>query len=235
MERIIFYLTYIPLKLYGQKAPPKAALKFLFNIHKRVLTLISDRASDYEGGVHPKHRLMRYHDFFTERVKPGEKILDIGSGIGFLAYDLALAGAKVVGIELSEKNIAKANRLYHHQNLKFVLGDAWKDLPKEKFDTVVMSNVLEHIDDRVGFIKKVQEQTQSKRWLIRVPCFDRDWIVPFAEELGVDSRLDETHFTEFTRESFEKEISAAGLKIIYLEVRWGEIWAELKPVKTTKG
>ncbi|MEK7176083.1 MAG: hypothetical protein AAB695_01770, partial [Patescibacteria group bacterium] len=68
------------------------------------------------------------------------------------------------------------------------------------------------------------------RWLIRVPCFDRDWTVALAAELGVDSRLDETHFIEYTRESFEKEMGKAGLKIAYLEVRWGEIWTELKPI-----
>ena len=233
MERIVYYLTYIPLKLYGQKAEPKAALKFLFNIHKRVLTLISERASDYDGGVHPKHRLMRYHDFFTERLHKGEKVLDVGSGIGFLAYDMASTGAEVVGIELSKKNIDKANSLYKLPNLKFILGDAWEVCQladtEEKFDTVVMSNVLEHIDDRVGFIKKVQSSVHASRWLIRVPCFDRDWTVALAQELGLDSRLDETHFTEFTRESFEKEMTAASLKIVYLEVRWGEIWAELKP------
>lgn len=231
MRKIFFYLAYIPLKLYGKYGEPKEALIFLFDIHKRLLTLISDRASHYNGGVHPKHRLMRYHDFFTTRLEKGEKVLDIGSGIGFLAYDMAKIGANVTGIEISDKNINKANKLYQADNLHFVLGDAWKDLPREHFDTIVMSNVLEHIGERVEFIKQVQEITHSSRWLIRVPCFDRDWTVALAEELGLDSRLDETHFTEFTRESFEKEMGEAGLEIRHLEIRWGEIWSELTPVK----
>lgn len=230
MQKIIFYIAYTPLRLFARYAPAKSALVFLFDFHKRILTLISDRASDYEGGVHPKHRLMRYHDFFTERLSAGEKVLDIGSGIGFLAYDMAQAGAQVTGIELSKKNIDKANALYKHENLRFILGDAWKDLPQEKFDTAVMSNVLEHIDDRVGFLKKVQNEVHASHWLIRVPCFDRDWTVPLAKELGLDSRLDETHFTEFTKESFEEEMGAAGLEIKSLEVRWGEIWSELTPI-----
>jgi SAM-dependent methyltransferase len=229
MSKIVFYLSYIPLRLYARYAEPTDALVFLFRIHKRLLTLISDRASDYEGGVHPKHRLMRYHDFFTERVREGEHVLDIGSGIGYLAYDLARAGAKTTGIELSEKNVAKANRLYKHPNLAFVRGDAWKDLPQGDFDTAVMSNVLEHIDDRVGFLKKVQGEAHPKRWLIRVPCFDRDWTVALAKELGLDYRLDDTHFTEFTRESFEREMRDAGLEVKSLEIRWGEIWSELTP------
>ncbi len=229
-SKIAFYLSYLPLKIFARYAPAKSALVFLFSLHKRILTLIADRASDYNGGVSPKHRLMKYHDFFTKRVRPGEKILDIGSGIGFLAYDLTRAGAKVTGIEMSRNNIDKAHKLYNHESLRFIQGDAWKDLPEENFDTVVMSNVLEHIDDRVSFIKKVNAEVHPTRWLIRVPCFDRDWTVALAKELGLDFRLDETHFTEFTRESFERETSAAGLTIKYLEIRWGEIWSELTPI-----
>lgn len=229
MQKIIFLLAYAPIRLYARLAGPKKALVFLFNLHKRILTFISDRASDYEGGVHPKHRLMQYHKFFADRLKPGEKVLDIGSGRGFLAHEMAKTGASVTGIELSKKNVDTSNRLYKRDNLKFILGNAWKDLPKEKFDTAVMSNVLEHIDDRVGFLKKVQSEVHPNRWLIRVPCFDRDWTVPMARELGVDSRLDETHFTEFTKESFEREMEDAGLNIRSFDVRWGEIYAELTP------
>ncbi len=228
MQKIIFYIAYIPIRIYGKFGKPRNALVFLFNLHKRILTLISDRASDYEGGVHPKHRLMQYHLFFTQRLSKNEKVLDIGSGRGFLANEMAKKGALVTGIELSKKNIDISNNLYKQDNLKFILGDAWKDLPKEEFDTVVMSNVLEHIDDRVGFIKMVQLKVHSKRWLLRVPCFDRDWSVALAKELDLDSRLDETHFTEFTIQSFDKEMSMAGIKPVYKEVRWGEIWAELK-------
>lgn len=230
MQKITFYLTYLPLKLYTRYAGAKNALVFLFDLHKRILTLISDRASDYEGGVHPKHRLMQYHAFFTSRLKPGETVLDIGSGRGFLAHEMAKAGARVTGIELSKKNIDISHKLYKNADLTFIHGDAWQDLPKGGFDTVVMSNVLEHIDNRVKFIKQTQALVSASRWLIRVPCFDRDWTVALAQELGVDSRLDETHFTEFTRESFEREMREASLAIRSLEVRWGEIWSELTPI-----
>lgn len=229
MQKIIFYLSYLPIKLYGVYAAPKSSLVFLFNLQKRITTLISDRASDYEGGVHPKHHLMQYHLFFTQRLKPREKVLDIGSGRGFLAYQMAKVGAKVTGIELSQKNIGISNRLYKDPNLIFIHGDALKDLPPGQYDTAVMSNVLEHIDNRVAFLKKVQAACHPKRWLIRVPSFDRDWTVALAKELGVDSRLDETHFTEYTDDSFRNEMKQAGLNITHFEKQWGEIWAELKP------
>lgn len=230
MQKLFYILAYLPIRIYGKKANAKSALIFMFKIHKRLLTLISDRASDYEGGVHPKHRLIQYHIFFTERLSKGEKVLDIGSGRAYLANEMAEIGALVTGIEISKKNIDISNKLYRNKNLKFILGDAWKDIPDQHFDTVVMSNVLEHIDDRIRLLKMVQTKIKPKRWLLRVPCFDRDWTVPLAQELGVDSRLDETHFTEYTINSFNKEMNEAGLKPVHTKVKWGEIWAEVKPI-----
>ena len=229
MNKFIFLIAYIPVRIYGKNASPKNSLLFLFNLQKRITTLISDRASDYEGGVHPKHRLMKYHLFFTNRLRAGEEVLDIGSGRGYLANEMAKTGAKITGIEISKKNIDTSNRLYKNPNLAFIHGDAWKDLPEKEFDTAVMSNVLEHIDRRVEFLRMVQSKCKPKRWLLRVPMFDRDWSVALAQELEVDSRLDETHFTEYTKESFKDEMDKAGFDIAHLEVRWGEIWAEVKP------
>ena len=66
-----------------------------------------------------------------------------------------------------------------------------------------------------------------KRFLIRVPLFERDWRVPLKKELGVEWRLDLDHKTEYTLESFAEEMRQANLKITYQEVRWSEIWAEV--------
>jgi len=58
--------------------------------------------------------------------------------------------------------------------------------------------------------------------------FERDWRVPLKKELGVEWRLDTTHETEYTLESFKEEIANAGLSITHLEVQWGEIWAQVQ-------
>ncbi len=61
---------------------------------------------------------------------------------------------------------------------------------------------IRHLPNRVEFLRSVQERLKPKRWLIRVPLYERDWRVPLMAELGVDYRLDPTHFTEYTQESF---------------------------------
>jgi hypothetical protein len=103
-------------------------------------------------------------------------------------------------------------------------------LPDRRFDVVVMSNVLEHVEHRVEFIRRVNAQARPTRWLVRVPVFERDWRVPLKRELGLEWRLDPTHFNEYTVESFREEMAQAGMRIEHLEIRWSEVWSELCPM-----
>jgi hypothetical protein len=55
--------------------------------------------------------------------------------------------------------------------------------------------------------------------------YERDWRVPLKKELGIDYRLDSTHFIEYTEIEFREEIHRAGYKIDKFVVNWGEFWA----------
>jgi hypothetical protein len=94
---------------------------------------------------------------------------------------------------------------------------------------VILSNVLEHLDDRVDFLRDITVRTGARHVLIRVPLFERDWRVPLKRELGIEHRLDPTHRIEYTLEEFEDEIAKAGLAVTERQVRWGEIWATCRP------
>jgi len=208
---------------------PRTALRWLLQADDDIVALTSEAAFAYEGGIHPKHRLMRYHDFFVQRIRAGDRVLDIGCGYGAVAHSIASrTEASVSGIDLHRPNIEKACERYRLPNLRFVLGDALTDLPDQTFDVIVFSNVLEHLDERVAFLRSAQERLRPARWLIRVPMFDRDWRVPLRKELGMFYFNDATHRVEYTRETFEEEIRAAGLSIVHLQVNWGEIWSEVR-------
>ncbi len=211
--------------------PPDKVLRVLFVVDQWLYYFQGELAVAYGGGVHPKHRHMRYHDFFVERIEAGEQVLDIGCGIGAVAYDVAeKAGAHVMGIDLKPDNIAKAQQRYPHARIEYVVGDVLQAIPNSSFDVVILSNVLEHLPERAAFLRKVQQVASPSRFLIRVPLFERDWRVPLKKELGVEWRLDPTHETEYTLESFADEMAAAKLRINYQEVRWGEVWAEMIPM-----
>lgn len=190
-----------------------------------IYKLISFLAIKAEDGLHPKHRLIGYHNFFIENVSKEDKVLDIGCGNGALAYDVAGKAKAVIGIDIEEKNIKKAKSKYSRANVQYVVGDATKDLSGEKFNVIILSNVLEHIEHRVEFMESLKGL--ATKYLIRVPMIDRDWVPLYKKELGVEWRLDLTHYTEFTKDSFEKEIHAAGYKVQSISVQFGEIWAVL--------
>jgi len=90
--------------------------------------------------------------------------------------------------------------------------------------------VLEHIEHRVDFLKRIIRQVnwareEQKRFLFRVPQIDREWLVPYKKEMGVEYRLDPTHYVEYTLESFTKEMDEAGIRIINVDTRFAEIYA----------
>ena len=117
----------------------------------------------YDDGVHPKHRLTRYHDFFVERVKPGDLVLDIGSGKGELAYDLVTrGGASVVGVDHDPSHLSFARSHFRHERLEFREGDVLERIPAGRFDVVVLSNVLEHLSPRVEFLRGLLDSAAAE-------------------------------------------------------------------------
>lgn len=214
----------------ADRLTPAEGLRFLFRLDNRLYEYQSRLAKAYGQGEHPKHRLTRYHDFFVAHAKRDERILDVGCGQGHLAFALASrAGALVTGIDLSLENIERAKLLFSHPNLTFLAGDALNALPSGPFDTVVLSNVLEHLPQRPEFLRRLMATTGARRVLLRVPMFERDWRVPLKQELGMEWRADPTHETEHTHLAFVEDLAAASLAIIQEEIRWGEIWAVAVP------
>jgi len=214
---------------------PEAALKRQFSLADMIDKTIAERATTYGEGEHPKHRLMRYHDFFVERIPENNRVLDIGCGYGAVARTIAkrVSGVHVTGIELDSERYSQAVRMDNPSNLSFVHGDAITELPEGAWDTIVLSNVVEHIDDRVGFLKALVNNVRPKQVLIRVPLFERHWHVPLRKELGVNYFSDMTHFIEHTLDEFDDELSRAGLSITERQLRWGEIWATCVPSRNS--
>jgi 2-polyprenyl-3-methyl-5-hydroxy-6-metoxy-1,4-benzoquinol methylase len=205
---------------------PEEKLRFLFEMDI-ILYKLQGRASvELDAGIHAKHRLIRYHDFFVAHLTPGESVLDIGCGNGRLALAMAeKAGVFVTGLDIKPENIEAARARHAHENIQYQLGDIRQAVPKGPFDVVVLSNVLEHLPNRSALLQKLAKATSAQRFLLRVPQFDRDWRVPLRQELGMEWRLDNTHETEYTEAQFLTELRAAGLRTIKMVFRWGEIWA----------
>lgn len=212
----------------------RRAVRALLIAYDDVYAALDRAAVAYGDGVHVKHRLTRYHDFFVERVQPGERVLDVGCGIGALAHDLVIrAGAVVVGIDHNPSHLAFAREHFRHERLTFLEGDALAVLPDGRFDVVVLSNVLEHIGPRVELLSSLVSSAQPQRFLLRVPVLARDWTVPLRGEVGLRQYWEEDHEIEYDPDGFRAELAEAGLVVTELVQVWGELWAEAKPRQNT--
>ena len=84
----------------------KAGLKRIFKIKDKLDWIINERAIIYGNGIHPKHKVTTYHEFFIDRVCDGEIVLDVGCGNGNVAIDIASQRPKsfVIGVDINVKN-----------------------------------------------------------------------------------------------------------------------------------
>jgi SAM-dependent methyltransferase len=212
---------------------PKKDLILLLNIKDEIEKIINNRALAYGEGEHPKHKLTEYHQFFINNIFDGESVIDIGCGYGSVSRSIAKAksNSKILGIDNDKTRLQQALESENPSNLQFIYGDAIQYPFKENWDVVVLSNVLEHIESRVEFLLSLlNSNIKAKRFLIRVPCYERDWQVPLRDHFGVNYFTDSDHKIEHKLLEFCNEINQAKLEISKIITNWGEIWAVCIPV-----
>lgn len=219
-------------KLLYRPSIANRVTRILAKVHHLSYAYLGAFASASEGGLHPKHRLMKYHTFFVDNVSEGDSVLDMGCGNGELLKDIVIkTNAPAAGIELSEINVEKARKaLADFPKTEIIHSDIWKYDDHKQFDIVILSNVLEHFDTRVGLLQHLCKTFNPEKLLIRVPMFEREWLVPYKKELGIEWRLDNTHYIEYTEAEFRDEIAAAGLDIKNIMFQWGEMYAVVTPI-----
>ncbi len=77
------------------------------------------------------------------------KILDIGCGGGLLSEPMCRLGAKVTGIDASEKNInvAKIHSKKNNLKINYICTSPEKLKIKTKFDVILNMEIVEHVND----------------------------------------------------------------------------------------
>jgi 2-polyprenyl-3-methyl-5-hydroxy-6-metoxy-1,4-benzoquinol methylase len=144
----------------------------------------------------------------------GNYALDLGCGVGLITKELSKVFRKVVAIDGSVKKIKIAKKFIKKPNVIFYNQMFNSFNPKEKFDTIVMSNILEHVDNPILLLKK------SRNWL------NSDGIIiatvpnaqAFHKKIGLHSGIIKNLF-ELTKEDIEK-----GHKRVYDRNRFREKW-----------
>ena len=114
------------------------------------------------------HRMTYILDQINTKNIKNLKILDVGCGGGIVCEPLARLGAKVTGIDFSPNNI-KAAKIHSEKN-KLKINYIYKDVEKlkleEKFDIILMFEVLEHLDNWKKTIKNIKKNLNKNGKII---------------------------------------------------------------------
>lgn len=88
---------------------------------------------------------------FKENKSP-IKILEIGSGLGYLTFSLIKSGYDVIGLDISQKAVNKSIENFGEY---FICCDLFEysQLHSESFDIVIITEVIEHIAKPLDFIE----------------------------------------------------------------------------------
>ena len=91
-------------------------------------------------------------------------ILDVGCGAGLTSEPLSRLGAKVCGIDFVKKNIeiAKKHAQQNKLNINYINKDIVNFNPKEKYDVILLLEVIEHLDNWKEIILKLKNNLKPK-------------------------------------------------------------------------
>ena len=165
-------------------------------------------------------------------IRPGETVLEVGSGLGILAEEVSrkVGGGRVVGVERASEQL-EATWRRAHARLEFVRGDAHAlGFPDSSFDLVYCRYLLEHVADPAQVLREMRRvlkeggraAVQENDILVArfdPPCprFDSLWarFVELQRRLGGDALIGRRLFRLFREVGFRRIVLS-----IQPEVHW---------------
>ncbi len=87
-------------------------------------------------------------------------VIDLGCGQGNISLFSAKKAKKIIGVDISEKNVEIARKnaklLHLGQKTSFVVGDIEKiKTPKNKADLIIFTEVIEHLNKGLNVLQKI--------------------------------------------------------------------------------
>lgn len=144
-----------------------------------------------------------------------KSILDIGSGAGTLGLYYANQGYKVIGLDISQKAVNSANQSSKHlglENVKFIKMDFPEEIPKEKFDFIIFTEVIEHLEEDDLALRKIFYLLNPKGIaVISTPSKNAP-----LYRLGLASEFDKNvgHLRRYTLPELREKCRKQGFKIL---------------------
>lgn len=153
-----------------------------------------------------------YTRWIVEAVAPhlSGDILEVGCGTGSYTPHLARSGGAVTAVDIDPAFVAEARRVTESlPNVTVRHADATSDPLDGLFQSVVMLDVLEHIEDDAGFLRRLADRLASGgRIVIKVPA------IP-ALHNSMDRAVG--HYRRYDRVALQAVAGRAGLHVAHVE------------------
>jgi SAM-dependent methyltransferase len=142
-------------------------------------------------------------------------LLEIGCNAGYALSAFQTHGWMVAGVEINAPTRADAR-----QRLDAPIYESLEQIPEyETYDVVIMSHVLEHVIDPIGFLRQVLRRIKPGGVIyIKVPNFG-SYTVRYIVRERWPSFLPLQHVWYFDAQSLEGLLRAVGLNVVELYSR----------------
>ncbi len=130
------------------------------------------------------NEITNYSKYFSHE---DSSVLEIGCGCGDLLA--GIDGNRKVGIDFSEEMIAWAKEKHPQKNIEFFVMDANNINLNEKFDLVIISNLIGFVDDIQNVFEQVKKVCHPNTKII-VQFYNSLWepVIKFAELIGLKKK-----------------------------------------------
>jgi SAM-dependent methyltransferase len=225
--------NYLGSFLYSVNKILPLSKKAKFRLYLNLVWVLERFSHEYSFKNYvPTEHPIRLHTrkILLDFIKEDQSVLDLGCLEGDMSVYLADKARLVVGVDYNQKAISLAKTRYKKDNLTFICADAYDYLNNTdiKFDILIMSHILEHLDDPVAFLKKYSPF--FKYVYIELPDFDYSFLNQYRKDLNLKLiYTDDDHVVEFSREELKTVIEQSGLQIISAEYRYGiqKVWCKV--------
>tara|TARA_B110000008_G_C16678949_1_gene447906 strand:- start:22 stop:690 length:669 start_codon:yes stop_codon:yes gene_type:complete len=175
--------------------------------------------------IHTKQHLLNW-------IQPEHRVLDLGCASGEMAFWASEKADQVVGIDYDSDHILFAKKHYKRPNLAFHCVEAHDYLinTHEKFDVLILENVLEHIDNPEEFVQKFSKFFDFI--YIELPDFDKNYLNHYRKDFNLPLiYTDADHIYEFNRFDLKEILEQSNLTIVHSFYIHGfqKIWCKVNP------
>lgn len=179
-----FLWRFIQPLLFGQVKSDKKWISNHYDTEEDFFLLFLDkRHRAYSQAVYLKDdesledAQTRKFDFALEAVKakPGDRILDIGSGWGAFVEYAGRKGIRVTSLTISARSKEYVQKLIDREKLscKVLLEHFFEHTPNEKYDAIVNCGVTEHLPDYAASLKHYEKLLKPGGYLYLDASADR--------------------------------------------------------------